>query len=59
MEYLENNEEIVNRIGREITGIKSENTMKNVFIRLNKKNLIEPVPGKSGFSSAWRKGGKG
>jgi ATP-dependent DNA helicase RecG len=55
IEYLENNEEIVNRIGREITGIKSENTMKNVFIRLNKKGLIEPVPGKSGFASAWRK----
>lgn len=55
MEYLENNDEITNRAGREITGIKSENTMKNVFIRLNRKCLIEPVPGKSGFRSAWQK----
>ena len=55
MEYLDRNAEITNRQGREITGIKSENTMKNVFIRLNKKSLIEPVPGKSGFRSAWQK----
>ncbi len=32
MEYLHDHEEIVNRIGGELTGIKSENTMKNVFI---------------------------
>ena len=55
MEYLETHDEIVNRIGRELTGIKSENTMKNVFYRLHKKDLIEPVPGKSGFASAWQK----
>ncbi|WP_298868735.1 ATP-binding protein [uncultured Gimesia sp.] len=55
VEYLENNDEITNRVAREITGIKSENTMKNVFIRLNKKDEIEPVPGKSGFRSAWQK----
>lgn len=55
VEYLEENEEITNRVARELTGIKSENTMKNVFIRLHKKGLIEPVPGKSGFASAWQK----
>ena len=55
VEYLDNNDEITNRMGRELTGIKSENTMKNVFIRLHKKGLIEPVPGKSGFASAWQK----
>ncbi|HPA76621.1 MAG TPA: ATP-binding protein [Deltaproteobacteria bacterium] len=55
MEYLESHDEIANRTGREITGIKSENTMKNVFIRLHKKGLIEPVPGKSGFLSAWQR----
>ncbi len=54
MEYLNNNEEITNRVGRELTGIKSENSMKSVFIRLNRRNLIEPVPGKSGFASAWQ-----
>ncbi|MGH7652098.1 MAG: ATP-binding protein, partial [Gemmatimonadaceae bacterium] len=55
MEYLENHEEIVNRIGREITGIASENSMKNVFYRLRDRGLIEPVPGRIGFAAAWRK----
>jgi ATP-dependent DNA helicase RecG len=55
MEYLETNEEIVNRVGREITGITSENSMKNVFYRLRDRGLIEPVPGRIGFASAWRK----
>ncbi len=55
MEYLESHDEIVNRIGREITGITSENSMKNVFYRLRNRGLIEPVPGRVGFASAWRK----
>lgn len=55
MEYLEAHDEIVNRIGREITGIASENSMKNVFYRLRDRGLIEPVPGRVGFASAWRK----
>jgi ATP-dependent DNA helicase RecG len=55
MEYLETHDEIVNRIGREITGIASENSMKNVFYRLRDSGLIEPVPGRTGFASAWRK----
>jgi len=55
MEYLASNDEIVNRIGREITGITSENSMKNVFYRLRDRGLIEPVPGRVGFGSAWRK----
>lgn len=55
MEYLDGHDEIVNRIGREITGITSENSMKNVFYRLRDRGLIEPVPGRVGFASAWRK----
>jgi ATP-dependent DNA helicase RecG len=55
LEYLATHDEIVNRIGREITGITSENSMKNVFYRLRDRNLIEPVPGRIGFGSAWRK----
>jgi ATP-dependent DNA helicase RecG len=55
MEYLNSHPEIVNRVGREITGITSENSMKNVFYRLRDRGLIEPVPGRIGFSSAWRK----
>lgn len=59
MEYLETHDEIVNRVGREITGIKSENSMKNVFYRLRDRGLIEPVPGRTGFASAWQKKRKG
>lgn len=55
MEYLEGHDEIVNRVGREITGISSENSMKNVFYRLRDRKLIEPVPGRVGFGSAWRR----
>lgn len=54
-EYLENHEEIVNRIGREITGIKSENSMKGIFYRMRDRGLIERVPGREGFDAAWRK----
>jgi len=54
-QYLETHDDIVNRIGREISGIASENSMKNVFYRLRDRNLIEPVPGRGGFLSAWRK----
>ena len=55
MEYFETHEEIVNRIGRQITGIASENSMKSIFYKMRDRDLIEPVPGKSGFASAWRK----
>src|SRR5687767_2194854 len=55
MEYLETHGEIVNRIARQITGITSENSMKNVFYRMRDRDMIEPVPGRVGFSSAWRK----
>ncbi|MEJ7713742.1 MAG: hypothetical protein WKF84_28820 [Pyrinomonadaceae bacterium] len=55
MEYLENNGMITNRVARGLTGIKSENSMKVVFWRLRDRGLIEPVPGRSGFASAWRK----
>ncbi|MCE9615922.1 MAG: putative DNA binding domain-containing protein [Lentisphaerae bacterium] len=55
MEFLETNEEITNRAGRQKTGIKSENSMKNVFIRMHRKAMIEPVPDKKGFASAWRR----
>lgn len=55
MEFLENNAEITNRVARQLTGIKSENSMKKVFIKLRDRNMIEQIPGRSGFSSAWRK----
>lgn len=55
MDYLENHSEITNRMARELTGITSENTMKEVFLRLAKRKLIERVPGRKGASSAWRR----
>jgi len=54
-EYLENNPAITNRVARGLTGIKSENSMKLVFLRLRDRGLLEPVPGRSGFASAWQK----
>jgi ATP-dependent DNA helicase RecG len=61
MSYLENHEEISNRIVRELTGIGSENVVKQAFIDLKDRQMIEPVPGKKGSASAWRKysGGPG
>lgn len=55
MDYLANHHEITNRIARELTGITSENTMKEVFLRLAKRDLIERVPNRKGASSAWQK----
>jgi ATP-dependent DNA helicase RecG len=55
IDYLESHDEIQNRDARKITGITSENTMKNVFYRLRDSGLIERVPGKKGAASAWRK----
>jgi len=55
MDYLANHESITNRIARELTGITSENSMKEVFYRLAKSELIERVPGRRGASAAWQK----
>jgi ATP-dependent DNA helicase RecG len=56
MAYLENNEEITNMIARDLTGIRSENSMKVVFLALKRRKMIEPVPGKTtGGKAAWRK----
>jgi ATP-dependent DNA helicase RecG len=55
MDYLQNHDSISNRIARELTGITSENTMKEVFYRLRDSDLIERVPGRSAAAAAWRK----
>ena len=55
MDYLEEHEEITNRIGRKLLGIDSNQFMKNIFYRLQKKELIELVPGKPRITAAWRK----
>lgn len=43
--YLLEHDTIKNAAGRNVTGIKSENTMKNVFYRLRKQGFIELVRG--------------
>lgn len=55
MDYLATHDEISNSIGRDLTGIKSENTMKEVFYRLRDRNLLEQIPGRLGNKAAWRK----
>jgi ATP-dependent DNA helicase RecG len=55
MEYLVNHEQITNEIGRQITGIESGSTMKNIFFRLRRKGLIEIVPNRLRIMAAWRK----
>ncbi|TBC66282.1 ATP-dependent DNA helicase RecG [Rhizobium ruizarguesonis] len=54
MDYLKDNDEITNLIGREITGIKSENTMKQVFYKLRERGVLEQHK-LEGRKPAWRK----
>lgn len=55
MSYLANHDEISNSTVRELTGMTSENRVKEVFYRLRDQNLIERTPGKRGSASTWRK----
>jgi ATP-dependent DNA helicase RecG len=55
MTYLNEHDQITNSIARGLTGIQSETTMKKAFGRLADRDLLEPVPGKRGRSSAWQK----
>jgi ATP-dependent DNA helicase RecG len=55
MDFLKSHDEITNSIGRDLTGIKSENTMKEVFYRLRDRGVLEQVPGKYGKNAAWKK----
>jgi ATP-dependent DNA helicase RecG len=54
LQFLEKNEMIRNRQARELTGIRSENAMKNVFYKLRDEGHIERVPRLEGSNSAWR-----
>lgn len=59
LEYLRNNEEISNKIARSLTGIASENRVKQVFYKLKKADVIEPVPGRIRSQYAWQLTEKG
>lgn len=54
LEYVRKNGTIKNKEARDITGIRSENSMKNVFLRLQEQGEIEPVPGLKGSASRWQ-----
>lgn len=55
LEFLAKNETIRNSQARDITGIRSENEVKRVFLRLAKDDRIERVPGLRGSASQWRR----
>jgi ATP-dependent DNA helicase RecG len=55
MNYLRTDPEITNSIGRDLTGIKSENSMKQVFYKLRDSGQIEQAPKVKGKKPAWRK----
>ena len=55
MEYLETHDSITNQLGREITGIRRDVQMKDLFVALRREGVLELVPGKRGKASAWRK----
>lgn len=59
MQYMKTHTEITNSIGRELTGITSENTMKRVFWKLRDSELLERIPGRNAAASAWRLTDKG
>jgi len=54
LRYLESNSEISNSQAREMCGIESENVMKQVFVKLQKRGILERTPHKKGSSSTWR-----
>ncbi len=55
LEYLETHDAINNSIARELTGITDANRMKQIFIQLKDKGLLEMVPGARGTSTQWQK----
>jgi ATP-dependent DNA helicase RecG len=59
LEHLRRNDVITNPVGRALTGIPSENAMKNVFYRLRDRELLEQVPELRGNKAAWRLTKKG
>lgn len=55
IEFLKHNATIRNKQARELTGIKSENKMKSIFLKLFKENMIDPVMSKNGTTKiAWK-----
>jgi len=57
MKYLETHDEIHNSTARELTGITSPDSMKQVFYNLQNRDLVikNPDPEKKGRNSTWIK----
>ncbi len=55
MEFLSTEAEITNAIARDLTGIKSENSMKQVFYKLRDAGQLEQTPKVKGKKPSWRK----
>ena len=53
VDYLLTNDRITNKIGRNLTGIKSENSMKRIFWKLRDADMIYMVG--AGSAAAWKK----
>src|SRR5476649_2809901 len=54
LEFLYAHDRITNRQGRDLTGIKSENLVKNEFYKLRDEGFMEMIPGLRGPVAAWR-----
>lgn len=55
LEYLNSHATINNSIARELTGITDANRMKQIFIQLKEKGLLEMVPGTRSTSTQWQR----
>lgn len=53
--YLENHDQITNKIARELCHIGSENRVKRIFEKMMERDLIERVPGLFSNKTAYRK----
>ena len=53
-DYLKDNPSINNSEGRVLTGISDTIKMKDVFVRLRERGIIEIVPGLKGNATRWR-----
>ncbi|MGJ4918487.1 ATP-binding protein [Bradyrhizobium sp. HKCCYLRH2060] len=59
MDFLRQHDQITNRQARDLTGIRSENSVKTEFYKLRDEGHLERVPCLAGNKSAWRLTEKG
>jgi len=57
MDYLETHDEIHNSTARELSGVRTPDSMKSIFYKMQERGLIEmnPDPTKRGRNSTWIK----